>query len=444
MHSKWFDSCANVAAYHYQSSRYSDLAPPSFGNHTELVNLSRARDRIEQQEQTLDQYREDLGKRMDQTVKEANKSGFMYYMRSKRSKIITQAKSERLAKKNKRKAASRRPKRKRMSDQHRKTINSTTKEDGEHISISERYRKSIGDLRGGLKTSNQKFDELIESPLLMEAVHLFSLLSAVALATLRNDVPEIESPLVQYEPGDPFPPVDPDHLDKTIRNEYGEGSKIWTSLYFIVGLSRSDKHRTLYNHARPFKVLGGISDGEVDALQQARGPYAKVSLCFMWVQEFITREQLNGGLGPIPSTIVSRCYQFASDGMRGYNDARKVAYIPFPFCHQQLTIIFITVVIWIFPLMFWSYVNNIYLACILNYSTVVCFVGLHEVAREIENPFLHVPNNLPLTTFQAQFNEALVTTWAGFHPDSWFQIPEVNLPELTKDDTIAEETKKQD
>lgn len=369
----------------------------------------------------MDEYREDLGKRMDSEM-EAPKTGFMSYMRSKRSSMVKKANSERLVRK--RKKASER--KRRFSE--KKSISTVPT----RRSTSERYRHAIGDDRGGLETSNEMFDELIESPLLMESVHLFSLLSAVALATLRNDVPEVESPLVRYEPGDPFPPVDPDQLDKKIRREYGDDSKLWTSLYFIVGLSRSDKHRTLYNHARPFKVLGGISDGEVEALRQARGPYAKVALCFMWVQEFITREQLNGGLGPIPSTIVSRCYQFASDGMKGYNESRKIAYIPFPFAHQQLTVFFITVVIWLFPLLFFSYVNSMALACVLNYSTVLCFVGLHEVAREIESPYLHVPNNLPLTNFQAQFNEALVTTWAGFHPDSWFEIPEVNLPELHK------------
>mmetsp|Transcript_13227 Transcript_13227/g.21909 ORF Transcript_13227/g.21909 Transcript_13227/m.21909 type:complete len:444 (-) Transcript_13227:76-1407(-) len=441
MHSKWFDCCANISAYHYQSSRYSDLAPPSFGNHADLLNqnVTRNRERIEQKEMTQEEYSKALIKRMESQA-DAPRSGFMQYMRSKRAK---KSNSERLVrKKKKKKMTSGRQEKMKRRTEPRKWIRAASVGGG-RLSVSERYRQSIGDNRGGLDTSNDKFDELIESPLLMEAVHLFSLLSAVALATLRNDVPEIESPLVRYEPGDPFPPVDPDQLDKDIRREYGDDSKLWTSMYFILGISRSDKHRTLYNHARPFKVLGGISDGEIEELRRARGPSAKVALCFMWVQEFISREQLNGGFGQIPSPIVSRCYQFASDGMKGYNDSRKVAYIPFPFCHQQLTIIFLTVATWMFPILFYSYVNSMGLACVLNFTTVLCFMGLHEVAREIENPFLHVPNNLPLTTFQAQFNEALVTTWAGFHPDSWFEIPEVNLPELLKSSNgIPEETKR--
>jgi len=57
----------------------------------------------------------------------------------------------------------------------------------------------------------------------------------------------------------------------------------------------------------------------------------------------------------------------------------------------------------------------------MNLFSVVCFLGLHEVARELENPFTHVPNDLPLTTYQAQFNEALVTIYAGYNPNSWWE-----------------------
>ena len=273
-------------------------------------------------------------------------------------------------------------------------------------------------------------DDAIASPFLQESAHLFSLLSAVALATLRNDIPDVEPPLEKWEPDDPFPPVDPDDISDEIRKEYGEHTRFWAAFYFLTGLSRSPVQRTLYNHARPFKVLGGISVREVEALRQARGSYGKVSLCFMWIQEFISREQLTGGLGQVPAPISSRCYQFASDGMKGYNECRKIACIPFPFPHEQLTSIFIMIILWVFPILFYSYVNSMIVACLLNYSTVLCFVGLHEVAREMESPFMRVPNNLPLTTFQAQFNEALITTWAGYHPDSWFDLDEAELPDI--------------
>lgn len=45
------------------------------------------------------------------------------------------------------------------------------------------------------------------------------------------------------------------------------------------------------------------------------------------------------------------------------------------------------------------------------------------MARELESPFHNVPNDIPLTTFQAEFNEALCAMFAGFHPDSWWDPP---------------------
>ena len=445
MFSKWFDTCANIAAYHYQSTAFEALAPPAFGNYPEVRCIPRNRKRDDLM--TLEDYQTKLDADMsmpESATTATTTTTTTTAANSSKHKGLSSFLKNRL--RNKRKNTPK-PKHRRLSSDH-KAIH--TPENTMRKSIFASFQiggVKLEDTTGSSDNNNiasvaAASDEPIATPFLQESVHLFSLLSAVALTTLRNDIPQVEAPLAKWEPDDPFPPVDPDNLSKEIRREeYGGHSKIWTSLYFIVGISRSPRQRTLYNHARPFKVLGGISDNEVDALCAARGPYAKVALCFLWIQEFITREQLNGGLGPIPSPIVSRCYQFCSDGMKGYNDCRKIAYIPFPFVHEQLTVIFISVILLTFPVLFYSFVNNIWLACLLNYSTVLCFVGLHEVAREMETPFMRVPNNLPLTTFQAQFNEALITTWAGFHPDSWFDLPEVDLPDISEsgsDDSVEE------
>jgi hypothetical protein len=76
----------------------------------------------------------------------------------------------------------------------------------------------------------------------------------------------------------------------------------------------------------------------VEKLQEARGPLAKVSLVNMWLLELISRECQAGSTGEVGAPIISRLYQFLSDGMAGYNQARKVAYVPFPFPHAQVCI----------------------------------------------------------------------------------------------------------
>lgn len=74
-----------------------------------------------------------------------------------------------------------------------------------------------------------------------------------------------------------------------------------------------------------------------------------------------------------------------------------------------MTAFFSFAVIFVFPFLYGSFVTKLWFSCVMNFLTVLCFLGLHEVARELENPFRNVPNDLPLLTYQAQFNEALVT-----------------------------------
>lgn len=103
-----------------------------------------------------------------------------------------------------------------------------------------------------------------------------------------------------------------------------------------------------------------------------------------------------------------------------YNQARKIAYIPFPFPHAQITTLFVLVIVAFMPLLMLTFLTNQIVGFLLNLLTVMCFTGLHEVARELENPFQNVPNDLPLNNFQAQFNESLMVMFHGYHPDSYW------------------------
>mmetsp|Transcript_8057 Transcript_8057/g.20131 ORF Transcript_8057/g.20131 Transcript_8057/m.20131 type:complete len:145 (-) Transcript_8057:5386-5820(-) len=82
------------------------------------------------------------------------------------------------------------------------------------------------------------------------------------------------------------------------------------------------------------------------------------------------------------------------------------------------------------PLLMITYINNEYLGFFINMVTVMCFTGLHEVARELENPFQNVPNDIPLNNFQAQFNEGLMQMFTGYHPDAFWEVhPAESIPD---------------
>ena len=137
--------------------------------------------------------------------------------------------------------------------------------------------------------------------------------------------------------------------------------------------------------------------------------------------ELISREYQAGSTGAVAPPIISRLYQFISEGLAGYNQARKIAYIPFPFPHAQITTVFMLVVdFFVCPLLMTTYVYDFSIGLLLNFISVLCFTGLHEVAREIENPFQNVPNDVPLNNYQAQFNEGLMIMFYGYHPDAYW------------------------
>ena len=251
---------------------------------------------------------------------------------------------------------------------------------------------------------------------LQELVHLASLCNAVALATLRDDIEGTKIPLTRYLPGEAWPEVDPSKLitPRTLVEI------IKDAIYAITSYDCTPEMQTEHNISRPIPVLGGISDSEYMFLTMARGPSAKVLLAWNWLSEFITREDLEGSFGKVGAPLVSRIHQFLSDGMIHYNHCRKTMFTPFPFPHAQISALFVMIVLFIVPLLMDEYMNHDAIGALITFLTVTCLAGLHEVARDLENPFRNVPNEIPLLSLQAIFNEGLVTLFAGFHPDHYW------------------------
>ena len=251
---------------------------------------------------------------------------------------------------------------------------------------------------------------------LQELAHRTSLLSAVALSTLRNDEEDYESPLDIYHPGSPLPEVDPDKLPKEARKIYQPNILIRQFRYWF-GIDRTPVNRSVYNSSRPLSVIGGVSDAEIAFLQKARGSYAKTQLAWSWLSELIVRSHLDGTQGEVHAAILSRLFQNLSDGMKEYNRARQIVYIPFPFPHAQLSVFYTFIIVPVIPFLMDQFTNVRWVGALLTFLAVTCLVGLHEVARELENPFRNVPNELPICTMQATFNEGLLVMFSGYNPD---------------------------
>lgn len=312
MHSKWCDVAMELAAFHLQSEHYKK--PPAFGTHPELTCLVE-RERERRNATSL----EELENQIDEIIENKKKAkGRFHTLISRRGS--TRESSEDVT-----------PEKKPDTTEQKTSHHHHNRK---HYGMDWLRSKLITKPEKGavLKTSTDNAPKAweIDSPplFLQEAAHLISLLSAVAMSTLRNDLEEAGSPLIAFTPGAPFPHVDPDEYGADVRKDWDVSRYAIVSVVrFMLGTHRNSKSRTLYNAARPFRVIGDVSDAEVEMLQAARGPLAKVALCTMWLEEFICREYMSGSTGNVASPIISRLFQFISDGMVGYNQARKVKFL---------------------------------------------------------------------------------------------------------------------
>ena len=206
MLSKWLDVAMTLAAWHYQAASYDDIKPPAFGNNP-LATPDAMPDRPHALERTMQDT-------IDSISEASAKQYTSWYDRFKFRKLNELEKQQRAYKRQ----ASKEAEFSLRSANSVKFINSPKSNDA--IPVPSRFRdidiypvKSgrpplMKQPRGSLRlTRTRPAHTPAPSLFLQELAHLSSLLSAVAMSTLRNDIEMAESPLTEYIPGQPWPPV---------------------------------------------------------------------------------------------------------------------------------------------------------------------------------------------------------------------------------------------
>jgi len=433
MMSKWLDAVSHTAVYHMQCAHYDQIKPPSFFEYPELdsKNLTRYREY-----HTLDEAKLGASAAMSDPCSSSSLGSGCAHLDPSQRAVLKSIESVKDMDYKKYGTVSRR------NLLHPKGSSSSSPnltDDTDSALISDANVRLEGDerldgnwgalFRDGTATYLDTKHPDRRDPagfasiqggrtpplFLQELAHLASLLVAVAFSTLRNDLEGRESPLGVYVPGSPWPPVDPGKDKELIVHNLGLRT-VWYQILNFVGCT-TDEKRSMYNASRPLPVLGGVSEGEIRFLQMARGASAKTQLCWNWLSEFVTREHLAGSTGNVGPPIISRIIQFLGDGMIFYNHARKIVFIPFPFPHAQLSTVYVMVMLVAVPYLMNEWTQDLWAAAVFSFVTSTALVAINEVARELEKPFRNVPNEIPLVTLQAQFNEALIVMFAGYHPD---------------------------
>jgi len=442
--SKWLDAATHTGVFHMQQKHYDHIKPPSYFDHHDLNKHNLRRDRERETDSVRPTSRLTKRLRKNRTVAKSihrvenlNNTGGRG---KKKFKIMGGKKKSTNDKPEEPEESFHSIYRGAISDKHYMIEDGRLDGgwgalfgDGKGTFYDMNSPETWNDKQGFASTVGGRTPNLF----LQELTHLASLLLAVAFSTLRCDVEGTEAPLDFYRPGEPWPEVDPDQLRKGTGKPF---KHVFETLRYVCGMDKSIEMRAAQNANRPLQVIGGVSANEIAFLQRARGPSAKVTLAWHWLSEFIMREHLAGSLGNIGPPIVSRLIQFLSDGMIYYNHARKTMFIPFPFPHAQISAFFVYTIMFAVPILMDEFANEFYLGGVLTFLTVTALAGMHEVARELENPFRNVPNDIPLNTLLAMYNESLITLYSGFHPDHYWDADnykgtEVDSPAHTTSST---------
>jgi hypothetical protein len=115
----------------------------------------------------------------------------------------------------------------------------------------------------------------------------------------------------------------------------------------------------------------------------------------------------------------------ALDGCRKLNES------PFPFPWAQSITIILAIFVTTLPFLVAAYVNSLYVAVLTTFFTVQTYIMLNEVARDIEDPFLYDPNQLPLPQMQYKLNERLIAVSKAERPVSFTDISAIEAPTNT-------------
>mmetsp|Transcript_36243 Transcript_36243/g.63855 ORF Transcript_36243/g.63855 Transcript_36243/m.63855 type:complete len:560 (-) Transcript_36243:144-1823(-) len=141
----------------------------------------------------------------------------------------------------------------------------------------------------------------------------------------------------------------------------------------------------------PPKLMDGIdlmvlsipTPEEVKALEQS---HDKPNTICLWIIQgviLMTRKKLLD----IPPPILSRIFQELSNGMLGFNQAHKVALVPFPFPFAQMVSLLLLIFYLCIPFFVDIFTQNIVVTPVLSFVLPVTYCALNSIAVELEQPF---------------------------------------------------------
>lgn len=160
----------------------------------------------------------------------------------------------------------------------------------------------------------------------------------------------------------------------------------------------------------------------------------KTEIVYQWINSLVIAE-LESGLLNVPPPILSRVFQEMEKGMIEYNQVLQIMTLPFPFPYSQVCLVMILGHMMCTPIVMSYYTGQFLFAALFTFLTSAAFFSLEGIAAELENPFGDDPNDLPSHDFQTEMNEGLLLL---MHPTSslFFELKQgVTWGDIVRHDT---------
>lgn len=158
----------------------------------------------------------------------------------------------------------------------------------------------------------------------------------------------------------------------------------------------------------------GIDEATRDNIAHCKEKYGfnRVEMVLKTIYTLITKA-LDDGVLKIPPPILTRVYQTLSRGFVCILNAKKITDTRFPFPYAQLISGLLLIMLVAIPCVMAMLIRNPVWAALFTFVPVFGLFSLNFIASELENPFGHDDNDLPLANFQAEMNSSLLMLLHG-------------------------------
>eukprot|EP00201_Polytomella_parva_P009359 CAMPEP_0175070550 /NCGR_PEP_ID=MMETSP0052_2-20121109/18774_1 /TAXON_ID=51329 ORGANISM="Polytomella parva, Strain SAG 63-3" /NCGR_SAMPLE_ID=MMETSP0052_2 /ASSEMBLY_ACC=CAM_ASM_000194 /LENGTH=343 /DNA_ID=CAMNT_0016337671 /DNA_START=382 /DNA_END=1410 /DNA_ORIENTATION=- len=247
-----------------------------------------------------------------------------------------------------------------------------------------------------------------------DLIHYVSLLFALMLRHLRKDF-DLD-----------------DYCDHSVLNKAPDlgcqdsaSLKLKIQTFFFQLLPISDIIGVDINHQESsMYVIGGLNEDERQILQEpidcreleGRGSSlqgTRVFCVYAWIVRLMTKRMASpkSGLKSLPPQY-SRLLGSLEEAMAGFGQANKLANTQFPFPWAQVVMSFLIMMVCTLPFVVVTFLSEAWMGIMMSFITVMTYWSLNEVASEMEDPFGYDPNDLPLSRFQFDLNQNILSgTW---------------------------------